>query len=222
MPCDSGTNFVPAGTGFAGEAEAALAAYPGMRHVFRMQKEAEPTPDWRMDGLLEALPGAKRALFARYHIGGCQSCAFDPDETLAALCERNGLDAGEVLSHLCEASAHDEALFVAPAALREMLGGPEPLQVLDIRTREEFDGVPFPGAVFFTQDVQRELFAKGAAAPAVVLVDHKGDRALDMAAWFAGHGLKSARALRGGIDAWSREVDPGVPRYRMDLDPATS
>jgi len=36
-----------------------------------------------MSKVLEAFPGAQRALFRRYHIGGCSSCAFRPDETLA-------------------------------------------------------------------------------------------------------------------------------------------
>ena len=36
-----------------------------------------------MAELLEAYPGAQRALFRNYHIGGCSSCGFRPDETLA-------------------------------------------------------------------------------------------------------------------------------------------
>jgi hypothetical protein len=31
-----------------------------------------------------------------------------------------------------------------------------------------------------------------------------------------GHGFQNVRALRGGIDAWSREVDPNVPRYELE------
>ena len=41
---------------------------------------------------------------------------------------------------------------------------------------------------------------------------------LDTCAWFLGHGMKNTRALRGGIDAWSREVDPSVARYRLEID----
>ncbi len=54
-----------------------------------------------MREVLEAYPGAQQALFKRYHIGGCSSCAFHPDETLAQLCERNGnLNLEEVIDHL--------------------------------------------------------------------------------------------------------------------------
>ena len=42
-----------------------------------------------MGDVLARFPGAKRALFARYHIGGCKSCAYDDSETLAEVCARN-------------------------------------------------------------------------------------------------------------------------------------
>src|SRR5258708_23981987 len=47
-------------------------------------------PDSAMSAVLEAFPGAQRALFRRYHIGGCSSCAFKPEETIAEVCSRNG------------------------------------------------------------------------------------------------------------------------------------
>ena len=50
----------------------------------------------------------------------------------------------------------------------------------------------------------------------IVLIDHQGARSLDAAAYFAGHGFTNVRALLGGIDAWSQEVDPSLPRYRLE------
>ena len=43
-----------------------------------------------MSEVLKEFPGAQRALFRRYHIGGCSSCGFQPTETLAQVCERYG------------------------------------------------------------------------------------------------------------------------------------
>ena len=43
-----------------------------------------------MRDVLEVFPGAQRALFRQYHIGGCSSCGFGPEETLAQVCARNG------------------------------------------------------------------------------------------------------------------------------------
>ena len=50
----------------------------------------------------------------------------------------------------------------------------------------------------------------------IALIDHQGARSLDAAAYFAGHGFKNVRALLGGIDAWSQQVDPELPRYTLE------
>jgi rhodanese-related sulfurtransferase len=42
---------------------------------------------------------------------------------------------------------------------------------------------------------------------------HHGQRSLNVTAWLRGQGFEHAQSLRGGIDAWSAEVDPKVPRY---------
>ncbi|GIT04618.1 MAG: hypothetical protein CM1200mP29_00290 [Verrucomicrobiota bacterium] len=49
------------------------------------------TGDSPMQAVLQVFPGAQRALFRKYHIGGCSSCGFQPEETLARVCERNGI-----------------------------------------------------------------------------------------------------------------------------------
>jgi hypothetical protein len=51
-----------------------------------------------MQEVLKAFPGAQRALFSRYHIGGCSHCGFDPTETLEQVSRRNNiLDVQEVM-----------------------------------------------------------------------------------------------------------------------------
>jgi rhodanese-related sulfurtransferase len=171
----------------------------------------------RMGEVMEALPGSRRALFARYHLGGCQSCAFSNEESLAELCARSELDAEEVLAHLLASHAHDLALWVEPAVLRDWLAAGTALRLVDLRTREEHEAVSLPGAEFFTQDLQQQLFA-GDPGARVVLYDHLGRGVLDQVAWFRGHGLGETFGLRGGIDAWSREIDPKLPRYRLEID----
>ena len=66
-----------------------------------------------------------------------------------------------------------------------------------------------------SQPVTREIMAEGANSRPLVIVDHQGRQGLDAAAYFIGHGLIHVRCLRGGIDAWSREVDPKLPRYKL-------
>ncbi len=167
-----------------------------------------------MGAILEALPGAKRALFARYHLGGCQSCAFSNEETLGQLCERSEIPADEVLAHLLASHEHDSAMLMEPAEAKEKLAS---LRLIDIRTREEHEAVAIAGSEFFTQDLQQQLFA-GGPETAILLYDHSGGHVLDQVAWFRGHGLKKTFGLRGGIDAWSREIDSSIPRYRIEMD----
>jgi rhodanese-related sulfurtransferase len=170
-----------------------------------------------MRDLLEQFPGAQRALFRRYHIGGCASCGFSPEETLAGVCERNeNLDVGEVAEHILTSDVADRAMQIEPRALADRLAGGETVHLLDIRTREEFDAVKLPGAHFFTQEFMQEILANWSRTDLVVIYDHQGARSMDAAAYFQGHGFEQIKSLRGGIDAWSAEVDPKLPRYHLE------
>lgn len=42
---------------------------------------------------------------------------------------------------------------------------------------------------------------------------HHGQRSLNVTAWLRNQGFENVQSLRGGIDAWSAEIDPKVPRY---------
>jgi rhodanese-related sulfurtransferase len=175
-------------------------------------------PQSAMRRVLEVFPGAQRALFRRYHIGGCASCGFDPEETLEALCQRNQLDVAEVLRHIASSHRQDEELQLAPrdlAALRQQ----EPVRLVDIRTREEFEAARIEGAVLFSQPLMQEILARWPRGELVVIYDHLGRQSLDAAAFFLGHGFERVRCLRGGLDAWSREADPAVPRYDLEYSP---
>lgn len=170
-----------------------------------------------MDALLARLPGARRALFAAFHIGGCQSCAYRDEETLAEVCARNELEVGDAIAELLASHQRDQEMLIEPAALKAKLERREPIRLLDVRTREEHEAVRLANSEFLTQELQQELFA---APPAslIVLYDHRGRDVLDRCAWFRGHGLKNVLALAGGIDAWAQEVDPGIQRYRLEMD----
>ncbi|HTV39569.1 MAG TPA: rhodanese-like domain-containing protein [Candidatus Sulfotelmatobacter sp.] len=174
------------------------------------------TPQSSMREVLEIFPGAQRALFRRFHIGGCSSCGFSPDETLAQVCARNGnLDAAEVMAHIQSSHEQDAKILIGPKELAELLKNEPSLKLVDVRSREEFQAVHITGSVLLSQDVMRELMASGSNTQPIVVVDHQGKNGLDAAAYFIGHGLQNVRCLRGGIDAWSLEVDPKIRRYKI-------
>ena len=167
-----------------------------------------------MHDVLAAFPGARRAMFRRYHIGGCSSCGFAPEETLGQLCARNGnLDPAEVIGHIQSSHETDRQLEIAPGDVAARRGRGEKIRLLDLRTREEWEAVHLEGADFVTQDLIQRLMGKEGQEGLLVFYDHAGASSLDAAAYFAGHGFTNSRYLRGGIDAWSCDVDPAVPRY---------
>jgi rhodanese-related sulfurtransferase len=182
-----------------------------------MNSTATIAPDITMQELLEQFPGAQRALFRKYHIGGCASCGFAPEETLAGVCARNeNLDVNEVCEHIIASDAADRAMQIEPAELADRIAQRDKVQLLDVRTREEYDAVKIYGAELFTQDLMQKILTEWSRDNLLVVYDHQGTRSLDAAAYFQGHGFENVKSLRGGIDAWSAEVDPKLPRYHLE------
>jgi rhodanese-related sulfurtransferase len=166
--------------------------------------------------VLEAYPGAQRALFRRYHIGGCSSCGFSPDETLAQVCGRNGnLDTAEVLVHIEASHVQDAKVLISPAELAELRKNDAAVKLVDVRSREEFEAVNIAGSILLSQAVMQQIMGSGSNTSPIVVIDHAGKNGLDAAAYFMGHGLQNVRCLRGGIDAWAQEVDTTMRRYKL-------
>ena len=186
-----------------------------------MQSNPKISAETTMKQLQELMPGARRALFAKYHIGGCQSCGFDDFETIGDVCKRNeDLPVDDVLKHLSSSAEHDQKIQINPSDLKKELDQENTeIKLLDIRSREEFEAVKIPGSEIMTADLQQEALGKWGKETRTIIIDHTGDRSLDVAAFFIGHGLNRTVALAGGIDAYSKEVDPNIPRYRIEIEP---
>lgn len=169
-----------------------------------------------MQEVLDRFPGAQRALFRRYHIGGCSSCGFQPSETLEQLCQRNNnLNLLEVVEHIQTSHDQDAKILIAPAELLCLREQNPAIRLLDVRTREEFDAVHIEGAVLMSQERMQEILGRWPRNESFVIYDHQGKTGLDAAAYFLGHGFENVRCLRGGIDAWAKEADLKMPRYKL-------
>jgi len=182
-----------------------------------METTAAIDPKITMQELLVQFPGAQRALFRKYHIGGCSSCGFSPDETLAGVCARNeNLNVDEVVEHIVASHEADLAMQIEPRELSNRIASGENIYLLDVRTREEWESVKLANAHLFTQELLQEILANESKTDLLVIYDHKGARSMDAAAFFQGHGFENVKSLRGGIDAWSAEVDSTLPRYHLE------
>lgn len=84
--------------------------------------------------------------------------------------------------------------------------------LLDVRRPEEKILSDMGGALIPLQELERRWQEIPTGLPIVVYCHH-GVRSLHAGAFLKQMGLKNLFNLRGGIDAWSIQIDPGVPRY---------
>src|SRR5262245_3859876 len=90
-------------------------------------------PQPTMAAVLVAYPGARRALFRKYHVGGCSSCGFTAEETLAQVCTRNGdLDVREVIRHIAASHESDRQLEISARETAERRARGEMVRLLDL------------------------------------------------------------------------------------------
>jgi rhodanese-related sulfurtransferase len=106
-------------------------------------------------------------------------------------------------------------MMISPLEVQRLLES-NGVELLDIRTREEYEAVHIEGAQFLDHSLMQQILASKPKETPLVFVDHQGSRSLDAAAYFAGHGFTNIKCLRGGIDAWSVQVDPKLPRYTLE------
>jgi len=110
---------------------------------------------------------------------------------------------------------------LSPRELRDRLAAGGPITLLDVREPDEraFAAIAVPdgaGDLFIPMreiparvDAIREALGRGP----VVAYCHHGVRSMHAARWLADRGLAGVLNLAGGVDAWSAEVAPDVPRY---------
>lgn len=172
------------------------------------------TPETTMRKILTNYPGAQRALMRRYHIGGCSSCGFHPDEPLKDVLSRhNVLDSNEVIDHIKESHEQDQSIQMDVKALASELKNDNPPKLLDVRTPEEHAICKLDGGQLVTQQLVEEIMNTWPKDTPMVTYCHHGFRSLDAASFLIGHGFTNVRSLTGGIDAWSVDIDSSVPRY---------
>jgi monothiol glutaredoxin len=96
--------------------------------------------------------------------------------------------------------------------LRALMDSGAELHLFDVRTAEEQRKARIAGATLVDARVAAEI-EKLPRDARIVFHCHHGGRSQAAAEHFAALGFSNVHNLAGGIDAWSREVDPSIPRY---------
>jgi rhodanese-related sulfurtransferase len=87
-------------------------------------------------------------------------------------------------------------------------------RLIDVREPWEFETTRIEGSVLMPMgDVPARAHQELDPDEHLVVVCHHGMRSMNVTVWLRNQGFEQAQSLRGGIDAWSAEVDPTVSRY---------
>jgi monothiol glutaredoxin len=96
--------------------------------------------------------------------------------------------------------------------LKAMLDEGQPIELIDVRTEQERAMARIEAAQLLDKPCFDRLLALDRDTP-LVFQCHHGIRSQSAAEYFLQAGFRNIYNLAGGIDAWSRLVDPSVPRY---------
>ena len=109
---------------------------------------------------------------------------------------------------------------ISPAELQQILNSRPPAEsqttpiLLDVREPWEHEAASIAGSTLMPMgDIPGRAFQELDPETHIVAICHHGVRSLNVAVWLRNQGFENAQSLRGGIDAWSAEIDPAVPRY---------
>ena len=88
------------------------------------------------------------------------------------------------------------------------------IRLIDVREPWEFETAHITGSVLMPMgDVPARAHQELDPDDHLVVLCHHGLRSMNVTVWLRNQGFEQAQSLRGGIDAWSAEVDPAVSRY---------
>ncbi|MCH2173336.1 Grx4 family monothiol glutaredoxin [Myxococcota bacterium] len=96
--------------------------------------------------------------------------------------------------------------------LKRKLDANERFEFIDVRTPEERATASIPGTTLLTSEVANRLAGLPKDTP-MVFHCHHGSRSRAAADEFVSLGFTNVWNLEGGIEAWSLNIDPSVPRY---------
>lgn len=104
---------------------------------------------------------------------------------------------------------------LSPGDLAKLLSGENPPLLLDVREVEEHQFAALAGSMLIPLRQIPDRVGEIAQwkDKDLVVYCHHGVRSLHAMGWLRQNGFTKLRNLTGGIDRWSCEVDPALPRY---------
>jgi rhodanese-related sulfurtransferase len=86
--------------------------------------------------------------------------------------------------------------------------------LLDVREPWEFQTASIANSVLIPMgEIPSRAHTELDPDVPIVVLCHHGARSLSVTMWLRNQGFEHAQSLAGGIDEWSRTIDPTIPRY---------
>jgi adenylyltransferase/sulfurtransferase len=102
---------------------------------------------------------------------------------------------------------------ITPLELKSRMDHAPGMRLIDVREPDEWAVARLPGAELIPLSQFQYALEKLSPDDQIVLYCHHGMRSARAQDFLKSHGYKDVLNLSGGIDAWSIQVDPKVPRY---------
>jgi sulfur-carrier protein adenylyltransferase/sulfurtransferase len=102
---------------------------------------------------------------------------------------------------------------IDPAGLKAKMDAGESFCLLDVREPWEVALAAIPGSLAIPMHEIPARLKELDAASEIIVMCKAGGRSQRAADFLAAQGYGKVSNLQGGIDAWSRDIDPDVPEY---------
>jgi rhodanese-related sulfurtransferase len=102
---------------------------------------------------------------------------------------------------------------LAPLQVKRRLDAGEPLRLLDVREPWECAIARLPGSVNIPLGEITSRWQELDAESEIIVVCKAGSRSRRVAQFLSAQGFGRVANLSGGIDAWTRDIDPSLPSY---------
>ena len=102
---------------------------------------------------------------------------------------------------------------ITPKQLKSRLDAGEAIDIIDVREDWEVAQGMLANAIHIPMDDIPDAVDQISKDKPVVIMCHTGRRSEQVAMWMDTEGFDNVLNLVGGIDQWSREIDPSLPRY---------
>jgi rhodanese-related sulfurtransferase len=102
---------------------------------------------------------------------------------------------------------------ISPSELKDRLTGDVPPLILDVREEWELTLASLAGVIHIPMGQIPDRLSELDADRDIAVMCHHGVRSSQVVAFLKQSGFTCVINLTGGIDAWSRDVDTGVPEY---------